>query len=103
MLKDLVKIANKLDSLGLTKEADIIDAYLNKVAKYTGNVLAFKVLKGNTFLQMCKDNGDPSVSVQEQVDLNKSKNKDFNPDKLSIGQTVYFYAPEGAEVPVGAF
>jgi antitoxin component of RelBE/YafQ-DinJ toxin-antitoxin module len=103
MLKDLVKIANKLDSLGLTKEADVIDTFLNKIAKYTGNPLAFKVLEGNTFLQMCKDNGDTSVSVQDQIDLNKSKNKNFNPDKLRVGQTVYFYAPEGAEVPVGAF
>ena len=32
MLKDLVKIANRLDSLGLTKEADIIDGYLSKSA-----------------------------------------------------------------------
>jgi len=33
MLKDLVKIANKLDSLGLTKEADIIDAELIRLAQ----------------------------------------------------------------------
>ena len=32
MLKDLVKIANRLDSLGLTKEADIIDRYITKSA-----------------------------------------------------------------------
>ena len=32
MLRSLVKIANKLDSLGLTKEADIIDRYLIKKA-----------------------------------------------------------------------
>lgn len=32
MLKELVKVANKLDALGLTKEADIIDALLNKKA-----------------------------------------------------------------------
>lgn len=29
MIKDLVKIANRLDSLGLTKEADIIDRYVS--------------------------------------------------------------------------
>lgn len=33
MLKDLIKIANKLDSLGLTKEADIIDAELVRLAQ----------------------------------------------------------------------
>ena len=32
MLKDLVKVANRLDSLGLTREADIIDSYLAKKA-----------------------------------------------------------------------
>ena len=32
MLREIVKIANKLDSLGLTKEADILDAYLSKSA-----------------------------------------------------------------------
>lgn len=42
MLKDLVKIANRLDSLGLTKEADIIDSYLNKTATYDGASRYFK-------------------------------------------------------------
>ena len=32
MLKILVKLANRLDSLGLTKEADVIDGEINKVA-----------------------------------------------------------------------
>ena len=32
MLKDLVKLANKLDSLGLTKEADLIDSVIQKKA-----------------------------------------------------------------------
>jgi len=32
MLKDLKKVANKLDSVGLTKEADTIDALIEKIA-----------------------------------------------------------------------
>lgn len=32
MLKELVKVANRLDSLGLMKEADILDRWINKVA-----------------------------------------------------------------------
>lgn len=32
MLREIVKIANRLDSLGLTKEADILDRYLEKSA-----------------------------------------------------------------------
>lgn len=33
MLKELVKIANKLDGLGLTREADVLDAYIRKSAR----------------------------------------------------------------------
>jgi hypothetical protein len=32
MLKDLVKVANRLDSLGLTREADAIDGLVKKIA-----------------------------------------------------------------------
>jgi len=32
MLKNLVKIANRLDSLGLSKEADVIDGLIQKMA-----------------------------------------------------------------------
>jgi hypothetical protein len=40
MLKDLVKIANRLDTLGLTKEADIIDRYISKSAGFTWQIPA---------------------------------------------------------------
>jgi hypothetical protein len=32
MLKDLIKVANRLDNLGLQKEADIIDGFIQKMA-----------------------------------------------------------------------
>jgi hypothetical protein len=32
MLKDLIKVANELDALGLTKEADVVDSLIGKVA-----------------------------------------------------------------------
>jgi len=35
MIRDLVKVANKLDSLGLQKEADVIDALITKMAAVT--------------------------------------------------------------------
>lgn len=35
MFKELAKIANKLDGLGLTKEADVLDLYLAKIAEGT--------------------------------------------------------------------
>ena len=35
MLKDLLKVANKLDALGLSKEADTVDALIQKIgSKY---------------------------------------------------------------------
>ena len=36
MLRQMVKIANKLDSLGLTKEADVLDRYIQKMAGGVG-------------------------------------------------------------------
>jgi hypothetical protein len=33
MLKKLAKVANRLDQLGLTKEADVLDRFLNKLAQ----------------------------------------------------------------------
>lgn len=36
MLKKLVKIANRLDDFGLTKEADVIDAVIQKMAQVEG-------------------------------------------------------------------
>jgi hypothetical protein len=37
MLKDLVTVANKLDSLGLSKEADFIDRVIEKHSMYHGD------------------------------------------------------------------
>jgi hypothetical protein len=37
MLKDLIKLANNLDSKGLTKEADYLDQIINKSAQYGGD------------------------------------------------------------------
>lgn len=33
MIKDLIKLANRLDSKGLTKEADYLDSIIQKEAK----------------------------------------------------------------------
>lgn len=35
MLKELLKVANKLDALGLSKEADTVDSLIQKIAGYT--------------------------------------------------------------------
>lgn len=36
MLKELIKVANRLDNLGLQKEADIIDGFIQKMAGRVG-------------------------------------------------------------------
>ena len=36
MIKDLAKVANKLDSIGLTKEADFLDKMISKLASHYG-------------------------------------------------------------------
>jgi hypothetical protein len=38
MLKELTKIANRLDEIGLTKEADVLDNFINKIAGSGGEM-----------------------------------------------------------------
>lgn len=38
MIKDLIKIAGRLDSLGLKKEADFIDSLISKIASDDGRI-----------------------------------------------------------------
>ena len=38
MLKELLKVANRLDQLGLTKEADILDSFVRKTAELTRTI-----------------------------------------------------------------
>lgn len=37
MVKDLIKLANKLDQLGLTAEADALDSFVRKTAMHAGS------------------------------------------------------------------
>jgi len=57
MLKKLVKIANRLDDFGLTKEADVIDAVIQKMAQVEG-VPGAKYQGGR---QVSIDPGGPTV------------------------------------------
>lgn len=58
MLKSLVKIANKLDSLGLTKEADVLDREIVKLAQM------------DEMLDLEKEDGlsDPSSRVRRAIE-----------------------------------
>ena len=46
MLKEIIKVANKLDSLGLTKEADILDNYISKIILDKENVRNASLFEG---------------------------------------------------------
>jgi hypothetical protein len=47
MIKDLVKIAQKLDSIGMKKEADAIDSIIRKVATKREEDVAFSDIESN--------------------------------------------------------
>lgn len=71
MLKDLIKIANKLDSLGLTKEADFLDNIIKKIA-LEENILEYKVAPGGEkFSKIIEEHKEGSEkTLAEQAALN---------------------------------
>lgn len=92
MLKDLIKIANKLDGIGLTKEADELDQIIRKLAE--GDMVREHVVSaGEVFSKIVEGFGDPRHSLQEQIDLNKKSNPAFDPDRIKVGQKVLPYVP----------
>lgn len=98
MLKDLVKIANKLDSVGLRKEADKLDLIIRKIANLESDIFTHIVRSGETFSEIVERVGSGSgKTYDDNVKLNLSKNPSFNPSRLSIGQKVYIYVSKEAE------
>jgi len=92
MLKDLVKLASRLDDIGLTKEADYLDQVIKKIAE-EGMVIKHTVIAGEVFSKIVEAFGDPKYSLKDQIELNKKDNPSFNPDKLQIGQQILLYVP----------
>ena len=90
MLKKLAKIANRLDSLGLTKEADVIDRYLIKKADTNFNAgSGGSASQGDT--GSAKSNRDPGQilevkSIEEvQSKLTSIQNALNNPSDIIFG------------------
>jgi hypothetical protein len=52
-LKNLVKISNKLDSLGLSKEADYLDQVINKLAQHS--------------VLICEVHGEPFIETEDDA------------------------------------
>lgn len=81
MLKDLVKLANKLDSKGLKKEADYLDAIL-KVATIKNNLeLLDEALSALNVLRM---EMDPDFEPEEMPDEERVRRFEEEEDARSL-------------------
>jgi len=77
MIRDLVKVANKLDSLGLQREADLIDALIIKMA---GGVIRDSCPWIDSSLVMEKINNmiaDSEAKFESEKEKDKSRSRDF--------------------------
>lgn len=99
MLKELVKLANHLDSKGLGKEADALDLIIQKLAEDSkGYVLKYMVKPGDSFSQIIEELSPRSQ--EENVELNKAGDKDsgiepnpgFNPNDIQAGKFILIYS-----------
>ncbi len=75
MIKDLIKIAQKLDSIGMKKEADAIDSIIRKVASRRENI-AFA-----------------------DIESNKMQRHEPIPEHIDFGTTTYHTGFAGSEEP----
>ena len=103
MIKNLTKIANKLDEIGLTKEADILDSVIRKLSQSAGGgeraaVIQVVVKPGQNLYDISKQYSFPvKKTLEDNVNLNKEKNPSFNPDVIKPGQTLFVWAEPQAE------
>jgi hypothetical protein len=119
MIKNLTKIANKLDEIGLTKEADILDSVIRKLSqsadygddrkerasadygddrKERAVVIQLVVKPGQNLYDISKQYSFPvKKTLEDNVNLNKEKNPSFNPDVIKPGQTLFVWAEPQAE------
>jgi len=77
MLKDLVKLANRLDSLGLIKEADFLDAILRKISiDQDGGMVAknpMDIKKRMLDISRIRDDNADKQAALKKAALNKIK------------------------------
>lgn len=64
-LKNIIKLSNHLDSMGLTKEADFLDVI---ILKYSEEYFQYKVKSGDVLGTIAQNHG---VSVKDIQDANK--------------------------------
>jgi hypothetical protein len=81
MLKDLIKLANRLDSKGLTKEADYLDAIIRKLAA-DPNPDITRALERNRSEDPLFRKFDPSWMPSDQVGMGFDTKKDNEHNRL---------------------
>lgn len=74
MLKDLIKLADHLDSKGLVKEADYLDNLINKSAQYTYMGGGWNPLNWPEALVDKFSLGNPDLADAQQIDPNREEN-----------------------------
>tara|TARA_Y100001958_G_C21246119_1_gene576328 strand:- start:5245 stop:5925 length:681 start_codon:yes stop_codon:yes gene_type:complete len=74
MLKDLIKLADHLDSKGLVKEADYLDNLINKSAQYTYMGGGWNPLNWGEALVDATSLGNQDLADAQQIDPNREEN-----------------------------
>jgi len=95
MIKQLTKLANHLDSKGLSKEADYLDAVIRKIADTTPAGLAYIL---NQMFKGSRHDGD-EVRKQHVSSLKAvaGKHKDYTVISFTIDSLEQYYAFSGAK------
>jgi LysM repeat protein len=95
MIKDLIKVANSLDSKGFTKEADELDLIIRKLAQMGGAVkVNYSVLPGDTMYEITEKHSKP---VGKTVEDNMALNPGLNPQALKVGSVITIWADSAYE------
>ena len=116
MKKELIKLANHFDRVGLTKEADYVDALLIKFASNGSRLKKYKVKEGDNLYIIAKKHGldvYTLIIANQQFDIDKLREqkvprksndniggKNRNPNYLFIGEIINIPSHSGTE-PAG--
>jgi hypothetical protein len=103
MIKELVSVANKLDQVGLTKEADYIDSVIRKLSSDNGEavVKSKTINKGETLDSITREFSAPvGKNINDNMSLNEGIIKD--PNKLVAGTVIKIWTfPEAEDLHRG--
>ena len=91
MLRQIVKIANKLDSLGLTKEADVLDRYIQKVAQESYQETDYGMSQDSPYDRIMRD--EKLKDAEQRAQTYQYEQKEMKLAE-SISENVIFNTPD---------